>query len=127
MLSLKFRCISYKEVLPNGVCINELKNYNIFQSPFRAKFINEGKQLEKIFLSYVKDKTREQVLLYLNRAIRAFFNRYIIFCLVVPFISCFKVYLLDFVNEYKHLCNGNFVIYKYFCEINLIISIRDNL
>lgn len=70
------RCISYKEVLPNGVCINELKNYNIFQSPFRAKFINEGKQLEKIFLSYVKDKTREQVLLYLNRAIRAFFNRF---------------------------------------------------
>ncbi|XP_057302395.1 uncharacterized protein LOC130636628 isoform X2 [Hydractinia symbiolongicarpus] len=71
----KTRCISYKEVLPNGVCINELKNYKIFQSPLQAKRSNRNAQWVKVFLLLMENKTREQVLLYGTRILHEFFSR----------------------------------------------------
>lgn len=71
----RFRCISYKKVLPNGICIDELKEYRVAQTSIKAKSVNNRGKWVKALLSFVENKPFEKFQLYGKRMFQEYFTR----------------------------------------------------
>ncbi|XP_057302343.1 muscle, skeletal receptor tyrosine protein kinase-like isoform X2 [Hydractinia symbiolongicarpus] len=69
------RCISYKKVLPNGICIDELKKYRVAQTSIKARSVNNRGKWVKAFLSFVENKPFTKVQLYGKRLFQEYFTR----------------------------------------------------
>ncbi|XP_057316991.1 uncharacterized protein LOC130657992 isoform X2 [Hydractinia symbiolongicarpus] len=68
----KVRCRSYSDVLPNGACLQHLKNYMINQSIHKAKDASKDMEWGILLLNLLKRKKRK---VFLTRAFNFYFNK----------------------------------------------------
>ncbi|XP_057316856.1 uncharacterized protein LOC130657883 [Hydractinia symbiolongicarpus] len=52
----KIKCQNYSVVLPNGVCMQQLRNYKTNQSIYQGRYSNQDMQWSTLLLHYFKRK-----------------------------------------------------------------------